>query len=54
MIFITAKFEVKGRFRAAQEELPAYLARTPRVVNFDVPQDDWSLLGEMAVPGTSS
>lgn len=37
-------------FRTAQRTLPPYLAATPRIVNFTVPQDDWSLLGEMAVP----
>ena len=36
-------------FKAAQETLPPYLAATPKVVNFSVPQDDWSELGEMAV-----
>jgi quinol monooxygenase YgiN len=36
-------------FRAAQRELPPHLAATPRVVNFSVPQDDWSELGEMRV-----
>ena len=36
-------------FRAAQDELPQYLATTPRIVNFSVPGDDWSELGEMAV-----
>jgi quinol monooxygenase YgiN len=36
-------------FRAAQEELPQYLAATPRIVNFSVPGEDWSELGEMAV-----
>jgi quinol monooxygenase YgiN len=36
-------------FRAAQDELPQYLAATPRIVNFSVPGDDWSELGEMAV-----
>ena len=36
-------------FRKAQETLPAHLAATPRIVNFTVPQDDWSELGEMAV-----
>jgi len=34
----------------AQQTLPPYLARTPRIVNFTIPQDDWSLLGELAVP----
>ncbi len=36
-------------FKAAQETLPQYLAETPKVVNFDLPADDWSELGEMAV-----
>jgi quinol monooxygenase YgiN len=36
-------------FRTAQRTLPPHLAETPRIVNFAVPQDDWSLLGEMAV-----
>jgi quinol monooxygenase YgiN len=37
-------------FKDAQQRLPRYLAQTPRIVNFTIPQDDWSLLGEMAVP----
>ncbi|WP_326559102.1 putative quinol monooxygenase [Micromonospora sp. NBC_01796] len=37
-------------FRQAQRTLPQYLAETPRIVNATVPQDDWSLLGELAVP----
>ncbi|HVV11387.1 putative quinol monooxygenase [Amycolatopsis sp.] len=36
-------------FKQAQRTLPPYLAETPRIVNFEVPQDDWSELGEMAV-----
>ena len=36
-------------FRTAQRTLPPHLAATPRIVNFAVPQDDWSELGEMAV-----
>jgi len=36
-------------FKTAQRTLPPHLAETPRIVNFDVPQDDWSELGEMAV-----
>ena len=36
-------------FRDAQRDLPQYLASTPRIVSFDVPQDDWSELGELAV-----
>ncbi len=39
-----------GHFRDAQRFLPPHLAETPRIVNFTIPQDDWSLLGEMAVP----
>ncbi|MGW0184708.1 putative quinol monooxygenase [Streptomyces sp. NPDC003362] len=38
-----------AHFRAAQETLPPHLVETPRIVNMTVPQDDWSLLGEMAV-----
>lgn len=38
-----------AHFKQAQETLPPYLADTPRVVNFEVPQDDWSELGEMVV-----
>jgi quinol monooxygenase YgiN len=36
-------------FSAARKELPPHLAATPRIVNFTVPQDDWSELGELAV-----
>jgi quinol monooxygenase YgiN len=36
-------------FKAAQQKLPLHLAETPRIVNFTVPQDDWSALGELAV-----
>ena len=39
-----------AHFKAAQETLPPHLAETPRIVNMAVPQEDWSLLGEMAVP----
>ncbi|GAA2392151.1 putative quinol monooxygenase [Nonomuraea africana] len=37
-------------FREAQRTLPGYLVETPRIVNAEVPQQDWSLLGELAVP----
>jgi quinol monooxygenase YgiN len=37
-------------FKQAQQTLPPYLAETPRIVNFDIPQDDWSRLGELEVP----
>jgi quinol monooxygenase YgiN len=39
-----------AHFKEAQKTLPPHLAETPRIVNVTVPQDDWSLLGEMAVP----
>jgi quinol monooxygenase YgiN len=38
-------------FAAARQELPPHLVETPRIVNLTVPQDDWSLLGEMSVSG---
>jgi quinol monooxygenase YgiN len=37
-------------FAAAQQSLPSHLTETPQIVNLTVPQDDWSRLGEMAVP----
>ena len=37
-------------FNEARRTLPPYLAETPRIVNMTTPQDDWSTLGEMAVP----
>src|SRR5882757_7827237 len=36
-------------FAAARRDLPPHLVETPRIVNATVPQDDWSLLGEMEV-----
>ncbi|MFF9409975.1 putative quinol monooxygenase [Streptomyces anandii] len=39
-----------GHFATARRVLPRHLAETPRIVNVTVPQDDWSRLGEMAVP----
>jgi len=36
-------------FTAARSSLPPHLVSTPKVINFDVPQDDWSELGEMKV-----
>jgi quinol monooxygenase YgiN len=36
-------------FKAAQSTLPPHLQETPRIVNFKLPQDDWSELGELAV-----
>ena len=40
-------------FRDAQQALPEHLAATPRIVHAEVPQDDWSLLGEMQVDGSA-
>ena len=37
-------------FKQAQQTLPPHLASTPKIINLAVPQDDWSRLGEMAVP----
>jgi quinol monooxygenase YgiN len=39
-----------AHFRKARQTLPPHLVETPRIVNMTIPQDDWSLLGEMAVP----
>ncbi|MER7013494.1 putative quinol monooxygenase [Saccharopolyspora sp. NPDC000359] len=39
-----------AHFKAAQQELPPHLVETPRVINTTLDQDDWSQLGEMAVP----
>lgn len=36
-------------FKTAQQELPRYLAATPRIVNFKLPQETWSELGEFKV-----
>ena len=36
-------------FKDAQRDLPPHLARTPDIVNFTVPQDGWSELGELRV-----
>jgi quinol monooxygenase YgiN len=37
-------------FRQARRSMPLHLAKTPRIIDVTVPQDDWSLLGEMAAP----
>jgi quinol monooxygenase YgiN len=36
-------------FKTAQQTLPPHLSETPKIVSVTVPQDDWSVLGEMAV-----
>ena len=38
-----------AHFKKAQQDMPPHLAETPRIVNFEIPQDGWSELGEMAV-----
>lgn len=38
-------------FRAAQQALPPHLLETPRIVSVEIPQDDWSELGELRVVG---
>lgn len=38
-----------AHFKNAQQSLPPHLVETPRVVNFEVPGTEWSLLGEMTV-----
>lgn len=40
-------------FTAARRTLPPFLAETPRIVNAEIPQDDWSPLGELSVPDRS-
>src|SRR5579885_392985 len=34
-----------AHFRTAQQTFPPHLAQTPRIVNFEIGQDDWSELG---------
>ena len=41
-----------AHFKQAQKSLPPHLAHTPRIINAKIPQDDWSRLGELAVPGS--
>lgn len=36
-------------FRTATQELPQYLAATPKIISQSVDQSDWSELGELAV-----
>jgi quinol monooxygenase YgiN len=36
-------------FKRAQDELPQYLAETPRIINHQVEGTEWSELGEMKV-----
>lgn len=41
-------------FKKAQQTLPPHLVETPRIVNLEVPGEDWSFLGEMTVAGEDS
>lgn len=36
-------------FKQAQQDLPPHLEETPRIVNVQVPGEEWDELGEMAV-----
>ena len=38
-----------AHFKQAQQDLPQYLAHTPKIISQTVDQDDWSELGELAV-----
>lgn len=35
-------------FKAALETLPDYVSATPRIINVEVPQDDWSQMAEIS------
>jgi quinol monooxygenase YgiN len=42
-----------NHFKTAVREMPPHLVATPRIVHMEIPQDDWSELGEMTVkPGS--
>ena len=55
MIFITAKFQVLPEHADSWPEIAGPFTRAtrsePGCLWFTIPQDDWSKLGEMAVPG---
>src|SRR5437868_13870889 len=40
-------------FKTAVREMPPHLVATPRIVHTEIPQDDWSELGEMTVKAGS-
>jgi quinol monooxygenase YgiN len=40
-----------SHFQAAIEQLPAFVAKTPEIVNVMVPGTEWSALAEMTVAG---
>lgn len=37
-------------FKNATRTMPDALAETPRIINGELPGDDWSLMGELEVP----
>jgi quinol monooxygenase YgiN len=41
-----------AHFQDAMTLLPTMLASTPRIVNVEVPGEDWSRMGELEVPGS--
>lgn len=41
-------------FKAAIEMMPTMLAKTPEIVNVQVPGEGWSEMGEMTVPTTDA
>jgi quinol monooxygenase YgiN len=40
-----------AHFKAATQQLPPLLVRTPEIINVVVPGTEWSLLAEITVPG---
>jgi quinol monooxygenase YgiN len=40
-------------FRTAMQVMPEALARTPRIINGELPGEEWSLMGELEVPPRS-
>lgn len=36
-------------FKQAMQTMPVALAETPRIINAEIPGDDWSLMGELEV-----
>ena len=43
-----------AHFKQAQQDLPQYLVAMPKIVSQTVDQEDWSDLGELAVPESAS
>lgn len=40
-------------FKQAMKDLPPALAETPRIINGELPGEEWSLMGELEVPPAS-